>query len=198
MAIALSLANTETGKDRMQDLPDGPKSLLILDDDAPLRNRLARAMESRGFEVITAETVSEGISLAQQTPPAYAVLDMRLADGSGLDVVAALRDAREDARIILLTSYGNIATAVVAVKAGAVDYLPKPADADTIAAALLNAADGGLPPPPENPMPADRVRWEHIQRVYEQCGRNVSETARRLKMHRRTLQRILNKYAPPG
>lgn len=198
MAIALSLANTEIGKDRMQDLPDGPKSLLILDDDAPLRNRLARAMESRGFEVITAETVSEGISLAQQTPPAYAVLDMRLADGSGLDVVAALRDAREDARIILLTSYGNIATAVAAVKAGAVDYLPKPADADTIAAALLNAADGGLPPPPENPMPADRVRWEHIQRVYEQCGRNVSETARRLKMHRRTLQRILNKYAPPG
>ena len=198
MSIALSLANTETGKDRMQDLPDGPKSLLILDDDAPLRNRLARAMESRGFEVITAETVSEGISLAQQTPPAYAVLDMRLADGSGLDVVAALRDAREDARIILLTSYGNIATAVAAVKAGAVDYLPKPADADTIAAALLNAADGGLPPPPENPMPADRVRWEHIQRVYEQCGRNVSETARRLKMHRRTLQRILNKYAPPG
>ena len=198
MAIALSLANTETGKDRMQDLPDGPKSLLILADDAPLRNRLARAMESRGFEVITAETVSEGISLAQQTPPAYAVLDMRLADGSGLDVVAALRDAREDARIILLTSYGNIATAVAAVKAGAVDYLPKPADADTIAAALLNAADGGLPPPPENPMPADRVRWEHIQRVYEQCGRNVSETARRLKMHRRTLQRILNKYAPPG
>ena len=198
MAIALSLANTETGNDRMQDLPDGPKSLLILDDDAPLRNRLARAMESRGFEVITAETVSEGISLAQQTPPAYAVLDMRLADGSGLDVVAALRDAREDARIILLTSYGNIATAVAAVKAGAVDYLPKPADADTIAAALLNAADGGLPPPPENPMPADRVRWEHIQRVYEQCGRNVSETARRLKMHRRTLQRILNKYAPPG
>ena len=198
MAIALSLANTETGKDRMQDLPDGPKSLLILDDAAPLRNRLARAMESRGFEVITAETVSEGISLAQQPPPAYAVLDMRLADGSGLDVVAALRDAREDARIILLTSYGNIATAVAAVKAGAVDYLPKPADADTIAAALLNAADGGLPPPPENPMPADRVRWEHIQRVYEQCGRNVSETARRLKMHRRTLQRILNKYAPPG
>ena len=198
MAIALSLANTDTGMDRMQDLPDGPKSLLILDDDAPLRNRLARAMESRGFVVITAETVSEGISLAQQTPPAYAVLDMRLADGSGLDVVAALRDAREDARIILLTSYGNIATAVAAVKAGAVDYLPKPADADTIAAALLNAADGGLPPPPENPMPADRVRWEHIQRVYEQCGRNVSETARRLKMHRRTLQRILNKYAPPG
>ena len=194
----LTFESTKTGKDQMQDLPDGPKSLLILDDDGPLRNRLARAMESRGFNVITAETVSEGISLAQQTLPAYAVLDMRLADGSGLDVVAALRDAREDARIILLTSYGNIATAVAAVKAGAVDYLPKPADADTIAAALLNAADGGLPPPPENPMPADRVRWEHIQRVYEQCGRNVSETARRLKMHRRTLQRILNKYAPPG
>ena len=195
MAIALSLANTETGKDRMQDLSDGPKSLLILDDDAPLRNRLARAMESRGFEVITAETVSEGISLAQQTPPAYAVLDMRLADGSGLDVVAALRDAREDARIILLTSYGNIATAVAAVKAGALDYLPKPADPDSIAAALRHTGDG-MPPPPQDPMSADRVRWEHIQRVYEQCGRNVSETARRLRMHRRTLQRILSKHAP--
>ena len=197
MAIALSLTNTEIGKDRMQDLSDGPKSLLILDDDAPLRNRLARAMESRGFEVITAETVSEGISLAQQTPPAYAVLDMRLAAGSGLDVVAAQRAAREDARIILLRRDGRHPVDGGG-KAGAVDYLPKTADADTIAAALLNAADGGLPPPPENPMPADRVRWEHIQRVYEQCGRNVSETARRLKMHRRTLQRILNKYAPPG
>ncbi|MEK9594899.1 MAG: ActR/PrrA/RegA family redox response regulator transcription factor [Rhodospirillaceae bacterium] len=181
----------------MQETLKNHGRLLLLDDDAPLRNRLARAMEARGFTVVTAESVAEGIAVAKQEPPAYAVLDMRLADGSGLDVVATLRATREDARIILLTSYGNIATAVAAVKAGAIDYLPKPADADTIAAALLNTANM-LPPPPENPMPADRVRWEHIQRVYEQCGRNVSETARRLKMHRRTLQRILNKYAPPG
>ena len=181
----------------MQEKQKTQGRLLILDDDAPLRNRLARAMESRGFSVVTAESVAEGIAVTKQDPPAFAVLDMRLADGSGLDVVATLRAAREDARIILLTSYGNIATAVAAVKAGAIDYLPKPADADTIAAALLNSVSM-LPPPPENPLPADRVRWEHIQRVYEQCGRNVSETARRLKMHRRTLQRILNKYAPPG
>jgi two-component system response regulator RegA len=181
----------------MQETLKNHGRLLLLDDDAPLRNRLARAMETRGFTVVTAESVAEGIAVAKQEPPAYAVLDMRLADGSGLDVVATLRAVREDARIILLTSYGNIATAVAAVKAGAIDYLPKPADADTIAAALLSTANM-LPPPPENPMPADRVRWEHIQRVYEQCGRNVSETARRLKMHRRTLQRILNKYAPPG
>ena len=123
------------------------------------------------------------------------VLDMRLEDGSGLKVVEAVRDARPDARVIMLTGYGNIATAVAAVKAGAVDYLAKPADADDVARALLAQA-GDRPPPPENPMSADRVRWEHIQRVYELCGHNVSETARRLNMHRRTLQRILAKRAP--
>src|SRR5690606_8262375 len=130
--------------------------------------------------------------------PAYAVLDLRLADGSGLSVVPLVREARPDARIVVLTGYGNIATAVAAVKAGAVDYLAKPADADQVEAALLAGEDQALPPPPENPMSADRVRWEHIQRVFEQCDRNVSETARRLKMHRRTLQRILNKHAPRG
>ena len=138
-----------------------------------------------------------GMRFPFESAPAFAVVDLRLADGSGLDVVAAIRDARADARIVMLTGYGNIATAVAAVKAGALDYLPKPADADAIEAALL--ADGRpLPSPPENPMSADRVRWEHIQRVFEQCDRNVSETARRLKMHRRTLQRILNKHAPKG
>ena len=171
------------------------RTLLIVEDDAPFRIRLARAMETRGFQVETAATIAEGIAAAESRPPAFAVLDLRLGDGSGLEVVAALRKARADARIVVLTGYGNIATAVAAVKAGAVDYLAKPADADAIEAALLAPA-GALPPPPEQPMSADRVRWEHIQRVYEQCERNVSETARRLNMHRRTLQRILSKRAP--
>lgn len=176
---------------------DVTRSLLIVDDDAPFRTRLARAMEKRGFNVVAVDSVQLGIDVAQELAPAFAVVDLRLADGSGLDVVKTLRDARPDARIVMLTGYGNIATAVAAVKAGAVDYLPKPADADAVESALL--ADGRpLPSPPENPMSADRVRWEHIQRVFEQCDRNVSETARRLKMHRRTLQRILNKHAPRG
>lgn len=173
----------------------GDNSLLIVDDDAPLRNRLARAMEDRGFAVVTAASVAEGIATARSRPPSHAVVDLKLVDGNGLEVVEALREARKDMRIVMLTGYGNIATAVAAVKAGAVDYLAKPADADAITAALLET-ERPLPPPPEDPMSADRVRWEHIQRVYEQCGRNVSETARRLKMHRRTLQRILAKYAP--
>ena len=176
-------------------LPEQDRSLLIVDDDAPLCQRLARAMEKRGFIVTTAETVEAGMEAATARPPAFAVVDMRLSDGSGLDVVQALRRARANTRVVMLTGYGNIATAVAAVKAGAVDYLPKPADADAVEAALLAKGDT-LPPPPDDPMSADRVRWEHIQRVFEQCDRNVSETARRLKMHRRTLQRILSKHAP--
>jgi len=173
-------------------LPD--KSLLVLDDDAPLRTRLGRALEQRGFEPTLVGSVQEAIAAVRTSAPAYAVLDMRLEDGSGLKVVEAVREARPDARIIMLTGYGNIATAVQAVKAGAVDYLSKPADADDVVRALL--AKGDAPAPPENPMSADRVRWEHIQRVYELCNHNVSETARRLNMHRRTLQRILAKRAP--
>ena len=170
-------------------------SLLIVDDEVNLRQQLAKAMDRRGFQANVAESVADGIRAVEAQPPKYAVIDLRLDDGSGLEVVEALRRTRPDARIVVLTGYGNIATAVAAVKAGAVDYLPKPADADQVAAALV--ADGAvLPPPPERPMSADRVRWEHIQRVYEQCDRNVSETARRLKMHRRTLQRILAKHAP--
>ncbi len=174
---------------------EGTRTLLIVDDDKPFLERLAKAMERRGFEVETADGVAAGIEAAKRTPPAFAVLDMRLGDGNGLDIVPVIRQSRNNARIIMLTGYGNIATAVAAVKAGAVDYLAKPTDADQVEAALLNR-DGNLPPPPDHPMSADRVRWEHIQRVYEQCGRNVSETARRLNMHRRTLQRILNKRAP--
>lgn len=171
------------------------KSLLIIDDDRPFRERLSKAMARRGFDVRVAASVEEGIRAIKELPPAYATIDMRLADGSGLDIVPLLREVRQNSRIVILTGYGNIASAVAAVKAGAVDYLAKPADADQIEAALL-AQNDTLPPPPENPMSADRVRWEHIQRVYEQCDRNVSETARRLNMHRRTLQRILAKRAP--
>ena len=172
------------------------RTLLIVDDDEPFRKRLTRAMERRGFEVLAASSVAEGIALARSRAPAFAVIDLRLDDGSGLDVVPALREVRPDTRVVMLTGYGNIATAVAAVKAGAVDYLAKPADADEIEAALM-VQDGDKPAPPEHPMSADRVRWEHIQRVYELCDRNVSETARRLNMHRRTLQRILAKHSPP-
>jgi two-component system response regulator RegA len=178
-------------------LPDGvaDKSILIVDDDKPFLSRLAKAMEARGFAVRTAESLEEGQSVIRETAPAYAVVDMRLQDGNGLEVIRLLREKRPDCRAIVLTGYGNIATAVTAVKLGAVDYLSKPADAEDILAALTSSAET-KPRPPENPMSADRVRWEHIQRVYELCGRNVSETARRLHMHRRTLQRILAKRAP--
>jgi two-component system response regulator RegA len=174
----------------------GPdRSLLIVDDDEPFLKRIARAMEKRGFEVETAETVTAGRAIATARPPAYAVIDLRLEDGNGLDVVETIREKRPDSRVVILTGYGAIATAVAAVKIGATDYLSKPADANDVTAALLASGDE-LPPPPENPMSADRVRWEHIQRVYELCDRNVSETARRLNMHRRTLQRILAKRSP--
>ena len=177
------------------DLLGADRSLLIVEDDKPFLTRLARAMEGRGFAVDTAETVEEAVAKIKAAAPAYAVVDMRLGDGNGLDVVAAIREKREDARTVILTGYGNIATAVTAVKLGAIDYLSKPADADDVFAALTRASNEKVAPP-ENPMSADRVRWEHIQRVYEMCDRNVSETARRLNMHRRTLQRILAKRAP--
>lgn len=178
----------------LQDIgPD--KSLLVVDDDEPFLKRLARAMEKRGFEVETAGSVMAGRAIATARPPAYAVIDLRLEDGNGLDVVETIREKRPDSRVVVLTGYGAIATAVAAVKIGATDYLSKPADANDVTSALLS--DGSdMPPPPDNPMSADRVRWEHIQRVYELCDRNVSETARRLNMHRRTLQRILAKRSP--
>lgn len=188
-------ANSDPASGALAGQPENERTLLIVDDDEPLCQRLARAMERRGFVVQTADSVAAGMRLAGEHPPAFAVVDLRLADGSGLEIVKVIRRSRPAARIVMLTGYGNIATAVAAVKAGAVDYLPKPVDADAVERALL-ATDAALPPPPEDPMSADRVRWEHIQRVFEQCDRNVSETARRLKMHRRTLQRILGKHAP--
>ncbi|WP_445682199.1 ActR/PrrA/RegA family redox response regulator transcription factor [Radicibacter daui] len=171
-------------------------TLLVVDDDAPFRNRLARALEKRGFEVVAVGSLAEARSVLKETAPVFAAVDMRLEDGNGLDLVADLRTARPEVRVVMLTGYGNIASAVAAIKSGAIDYLPKPTDADQVEAALRGGESAPLPPPPEEPMSADRVRWEHIQRVFEQCNRNVSETARRLKMHRRTLQRILGKHAP--
>ena len=171
------------------------KSLLIVDDDSPFRERLARAMEKKGFEVSQAEGVKKGIETVKLKKPAFAVVDLRLDDGNGLEVVKQIQNTNPESRIIMLTGYGNISTAVAAIKEGAIDYLAKPADADDVEKALL-ASPNKKPAPPENPMSADRVKWEHIHRVFELCNRNVSETARRLKMHRRTLQRILSKRSP--
>jgi len=170
-------------------------SLLIVDDDNPLRDRLCRAMEKKGFKVSQADSVKQGIIQAKNSPPAFAVIDLRLNDGNGLTVVEQIQKLKKNSRIIMLTGYGNIPTAVAAIKAGAIDYIPKPADADDVENALLAPLESKATPP-ENPMSADRVKWEHIHRIFELCNRNVSETARRLKMHRRTLQRILSKRSP--
>ena len=177
----------------LSDFPD--KSLLILDDDDPLRGRLSRAMEKKGFLVKDAKTVAEALQIVKNSTPAFALIDLRLEDGNGLDVVKELSKIKKDCRIVMLTGYGNLPTAVAAVKAGAIDYMAKPVDADDVEASLL-ASPESKARPPENPMSADRVKWEHIHRVFELCNRNVSETARRLKMHRRTLQRILSKRSP--
>ena len=178
---------------KLSDFDD--KSLLIVDDDNPFRERLARAMEKKGFVVTQAEGVQKGINSVKLKKPAFAVVDLRLGDGNGLEVVKEIQNSNEKSRIIMLTGYGNIPTAVAAIKEGAIDYLSKPADADDVEKALL-ADPNKKAQPPENPMSADRVKWEHIHRVFELCNRNVSETARRLKMHRRTLQRILSKRSP--
>ncbi len=178
---------------KISDLED--KSLIIVDDDDPFRDRLARAMEKKGFQVQSAKTIEIANKMVKSQPPAFAVVDLRLDDGNGLDVVKEINKVKKDSRVIMLTGYGNLPTAVAAVKAGAIDYMAKPVDADDVESALLAAPDSKAKPP-ENPMSADRVKWEHIHRVFELCNRNVSETARRLKMHRRTLQRILSKRSP--
>ena len=180
----------------LQNLSDfSNKSLLIVDDDNPFRERLARAMEKKGFAVLQAESVQKGKDMVKANKPGFAVVDLRLNDGNGLEVVKEIQSSNASSRIIMLTGYGNIPTAVAAIKEGAIDYLAKPADADDVEKALL-ADPLKKAAPPENPMSADRVKWEHIHRVFELCNRNVSETARRLKMHRRTLQRILSKRSP--
>ena len=171
------------------------KSLLVVDDDLPFRERLSRSMEKKGFEVDSADSFASAVEIIEKQNYDYAIVDMRLTDGSGLELIKKMQIKSPGIKSLLLTGYGNIATAVAAIKSGAIDYLPKPAEVDQIYDALTNSKEV-LPPPPENPMTADRIRWEHIQRVFVQCNRNVSETARRLRMHRRTLQRILNKHAP--
>ena len=186
-------SNKESISLKLNDFID--KSLLILDDDDPFRSRLGRAMEKKGFVVTEAKSVEEGLKIAESAPTNFALIDLRLEDGSGLEVVKAIHKSKKDSRIVMLTGYGNLPTAVAAVKAGAIDYIAKPVDADDVEAALL-ASPESKAKPPENPMSADRVKWEHIHRVFELCNRNVSETARRLKMHRRTLQRILSKRSP--
>ena len=191
MDILMETGDTAAARERIPE----ERTLLIVDDDKSFLQRIAKAIEGRGFEVTIAESVAEGLRQVERDAPAFAVVDMRLGDGNGLDVISALKRKRPEARGIIMTGYGNIATAVTAVKLGAVDYLAKPVDADDVVAALLAQGHKDIDPP-ENPMSADRVRWEHIQRIYELCGRNVSETARRLNMHRRTLQRILAKRAP--
>ena len=171
------------------------KSLLVVDDDLPFRERLSRSMQKKGFEVDSADSFASAVEIIEKHNYDYAIVDMRLTDGSGLELIKKMQIKSPVTKSLLLTGYGNIATAVAAIKSGAIDYLPKPAEVDQIYDALTNSKEV-LPPPPENPMTADRIRWEHIQRVFVQCNRNVSETARRLRMHRRTLQRILNKHAP--
>ena len=186
MSEIVKMKQTPSGL-KINDFED--KSLLIVDDDDPLRSRLSRAMEKKGFQVRDAKTVENAIKMVKSSPPMFALVDLRLEDGSGLDVVEAINKVKKDSRIVMLTGYGNLPTAVAAVKAGAIDYMAKPVDADDVEAALLASPDSKAKPP-ENPMSADRVKWEHIHRVFELCNRNVSETARRLKMHRRTLQRL--------
>ena len=171
------------------------KELLIVDDDFPFRERLSRSMQKKGFKVENFSNSLETIKRISVKKFDYAIVDMRLEDGSGLELIKKIKQKNPNTNSLLLTGYGNIATAVAAIKSGAIDYLPKPAEVDQIYDALTSSKDI-LPPPPENPMSADRIRWEHIQRVFTQCNRNVSETARKLRMHRRTLQRILNKHAP--
>ena len=164
--LKMKTLNEKKNTQKIADFAD--KSLLIVDDDNPLRDRLARAMEKKGFKVFQAQSVKEGLNQAKNTLPAFAVVDLRLGDGSGLELVKELKKLKKESKVVMLTGYGNALLALPETKAV----------------------------PPENPMSADRVKWEHIHRVFELCNRNVSETARRLKMHRRTLQRILSKRSP--
>ncbi len=176
---------------------DAP-SILIVDDDDTLREQLARAFVSRGFEARAAADYDEAMALAGDEPPELAVVDLRMPGRSGLELVRDLKAVDATIKIVVLTGYGSIATAIDAMKLGAVYYLPKPADADDILAAFARGEGAPLEPSQgEFAAPSlERLKWEHINLVLADCGGNVSEAARRLKMHRRTLQRMLNKYPP--
>jgi two-component system response regulator RegA len=169
-------------------------SLLIVEDDNPLRQRLAAAFAQRGLDVRGAATVAQAEQLAREDPPELVLLDLRVGNENGLALISTLRDIDPATRIVVLTGYGSVATAVEAVRRGAVHYLTKPADADEILAAFERTAGGQTADAPLQPMSLDRVEWEHINRVLVACGGNVSEAARLLGLHRRTLQRKLAKY----
>ena len=171
------------------------RKVLLVDDDAPLRRNMTRILEREGFSVAVAVGVKDAYELAADNPPELAVVDLNLSDGHGMELVGGLRQLHPGIRVLVLTGYDSIASSLVAMRAGAIGYLAKPVAAEELVAALLDQPTASVTPS-EQPMSADRVRWEHIQRVFEQCNRNVSETARRLDMHRRTLQRILSKRAP--
>ena len=178
----------------MASLRDRRPSILVIDDEQDNLDLLQRALH-RDFNVLTASSGQQGLDILRENPIEIILADHRMPGMTGVEFLAEAIKTSPASKRVILTGYANIATAVTAVKLGAVDYMSKPADADDVAAALLTL-DGHKAEPPANPMSADRVRWEHIQRIYELCGRNVSETARRLNMHRRTLQRILAKRAP--
>lgn len=172
---------------------DGANSLLIVEDDEALRTRLSQAMARRGFAVSAASSVAEAQEIIDAAPPRHAIVDLRLLDGTGLTVVAALRKAQTPCRTVVLTGYGNIPTAVAAARIGAVDYIAKPATADEIVDVLLTP-EGATPPPPANTVEPEEARRAHIEHVYAEAGENVSRTARLLNMHRRTLQRVLKRH----
>ena len=177
------------------DRPD----LLLVDDDETFTRVLANALQSRGYAVRVAHDVPQALQLAEQECPEYAVVDLVMPGPSGLELVQRLKALDANTRILVLTGYGSIATAVEAIKLGAVHYLAKPADADEILAALHRGSGGdAVMPVIPQPMSVDRLEWEHIQKVLGECGGNISETARRLGMHRRTLQRKLSKRPVRG
>ncbi|MET0934434.1 MAG: response regulator transcription factor [Luteibacter sp.] len=180
-------------------VPPGGRPLLIVDDDPTFARVLGRAMTSRGFEVIATDNADDARALTRRHQPRYCVLDLKLGDENGLRLIPELQSLVPDIRILLLTGYASIATAVEAIKRGAHDYLAKPVDADAVLRALLDGDAGpaegdDFADAPDQPLPLRRLEWEHIQRVLTECEGNISETARRLGMHRRTLQRKLSKH----
>ena len=169
--------------------------IMVVDDDATFRNRLVAAMKARQFDACGAANPEAAVALARQFNPHRVVLDLRMPGGSGLDLVPRLMDLNPDLEIVMLTGYGSIATAIDAVRRGAIDYLTKPADADQILASFDRLGERSQPAPDSAPSLA-RVEWEHIQRVLADCHGNISQCARVLGIHRRSLQRKLSKYPP--
>ncbi|MBM3637549.1 MAG: response regulator [Alphaproteobacteria bacterium] len=183
----------------MNDLPKminfQDRSLLIVDPEKRFTLRVANDFRLRGYTVDVLDTAEAGLTYIKTQPPAYALIELKLGTESGLELIEALTRVRPTSRSVIVTRFDNFVTAVQAIRLGAKNYLTKPADSNSIELAL-KTDEVSMVDPPSIPMTPARVRWEHIQRVFEQCGRNVSETSRHLSMHRRTLQRILSKHAP--